>query len=68
MANIGRKLKSILTKAGKIGSEECDALLAQAVTEKKHFSELLIAKRVISEPELLSLIAKSANLPPVDLE
>jgi type IV pilus assembly protein PilB len=68
MTSFSRKLKSILTKANKLKAEDCDLLIVQATKEGKALSELLLHKKVVTETELLSLIARDANMPPVDLD
>jgi len=67
MIQFAKKLKNILVKAGKLESDQANELIAAAQKEEKSFTQLLVQNGVIGEPELLSLIGKAANVPPVDL-
>ncbi len=68
MIQFTRKLRAILERAGKIDGERADALVSQARSEKRPFSEVLIKNGVVSEGELLALIAGAANVPPINLD
>jgi type IV pilus assembly protein PilB len=67
MSQLGKKLKGLLEKAGKLDAETADALLAEAQSSNRPFSELLVKKGVASEPEILALVSRAANIPPIDL-
>ncbi|MBK8096467.1 MAG: Flp pilus assembly complex ATPase component TadA [Planctomycetes bacterium] len=67
MTQFAKKLRGILEKAGKLDAATGETLLAQSVTEKRPFTEVLVKKGVASEHELIVLIAKAANIPPIDL-
>jgi type IV pilus assembly protein PilB len=67
MTQFAKKLRGILEKAGKLDAAAGDALLAEAAAQKRPFTEVLVKKGVATEQELLALIAKAANIPPIDL-
>ncbi|MHC4515299.1 MAG: GspE/PulE family protein [Planctomycetota bacterium] len=67
MIQFAKKLKNILVKAGKLESEQANELIAAAQEENRSFTDLLVQNSVISQPDLLALIGKAANIPPVDL-
>ncbi len=67
MSQFAKKLRGILEKAGKLDAATGDTLLAEAQSQKRPFTEVLVKKGVATEHELLALIAKAANVPPIDL-
>ena len=67
MTQFAKKLRAILEKAGKLEGGSGDTLLAEAQTQKRPFTEILVKKGVATEQELVALIAKAANIPPIDL-
>jgi type IV pilus assembly protein PilB len=67
MSQFGKKLRGILEKAGKLEEGSGDLLLAEAQAQKRPFTEVLVKRGVATETELVALIAKSANIPPIDL-
>jgi type IV pilus assembly protein PilB len=67
MTQFAKKLRGILEKAGKFDGPTGDALLAEALAQKRPFTEVLVKKGLATEPELLALIARAANIPPIDL-
>ncbi|MHC4079344.1 MAG: GspE/PulE/PilB domain-containing protein, partial [Planctomycetota bacterium] len=67
MIQFAKKLKNILVKAGKLESEQANELIAAAQEENRSFTDLLVQNSVISQSDLLALIGKAANIPPVDL-
>ncbi len=67
MTQFAKKLRGILEKAGKLDTATGDALLAEAQSQKRPFTEVLVKKGVATEHELIALIAKAANIPPIDL-
>lgn len=68
MSQFAKKLKGILEKAGKLEAERGEALVARAQAESRPLTELVIKEGVVGEAELLGLISRAANLPPIDLE
>ncbi len=68
MIQFARKLKVILEKAGKLTTEQGDELLQEARRDKRPLSEIAVKKGVVSEPELLALVAAAANVAPIDLD
>ena len=67
MTQFAKKLRGILEKAGKLDGPTGDALLAEAAAQKRPFTEVLVKKAIVTAPELLALIAKAANIVPIDL-
>ena len=67
MTQFAKKLRGILEKAGKLDGPTGDTLLAESQAQKRPFTEVLVKKGVASEAELVALIAKAANIPPIDL-
>jgi len=67
MIQFAKKVRGILVKAGRLEEGQAGALLDEAVKTKTSFTEVLVKKEVISEPELLSYIGRAANIPPIDL-
>lgn len=67
MSQFGRKLRTILEKAGKLEAGAGGTLLAEAQSSQRPFTEVLVKKGIASEQELVALIAKAANIPPIDL-
>jgi type IV pilus assembly protein PilB len=67
MTQFAKKLRGILEKAGKLDTATGDTLLAEAQAQKRPFTEVLVKKGVATEHELVALIAKAANIPPIDL-
>lgn len=67
MIQFAKKVRTILEKAGKVEPEVGDELVAESHSEKRPLTELVVKKGLVSERELLCLIAQSANIPPIDL-
>jgi type IV pilus assembly protein PilB len=67
MIQFAKKVRAILEKAGTIDAETGEALLAEAQSEKRPLTELVVNKGLASEHDLLCLIAQSANIPPIDI-
>ena len=67
MSQFGKKLRGIHEKAGKLDAATGQALLVEAQAAKRPFTEVLVKKGVATEQELVALIAKAANIPPIDL-
>ena len=67
MTQFAKKLKAILAKAGKVSAADCDTLLTEAQAEQKPFTEVVVKKGICTQPELVALISKAANIPPIDL-
>src|SRR5690606_7409239 len=44
-----------------------DALLAEAQSNRQSLTEVCVKKGVATEQELLAMIARAANVPPIDL-
>jgi len=67
MSQFAKKLRGILEKAGKLDGPTGDTLIAESQAQKRPFTEVLVKKGVATEAELVALIAKAANIPPIDL-
>ncbi len=67
MNQFGKKLRGILEKVGKLDAATGEALLAEAASQKRPFTEILVKKGISTEQELIALISKAANIPPIDL-
>lgn len=67
MASFDKKLGSILVKAGCATKERIEEILGQAQQTDKKLVDLLVQDKVITENDLLGVIASAANIPPVDL-
>ena len=67
MTQFAKKLRGILEKAGKLDGPTGEALLAEAAAQKRPFTEVLVKKAIVTVPDLLALIAKAANIVPIDL-
>jgi len=62
-----RRLKSILTKAGLVDDAICDAAQATADREDRSLASMLIEEGNVNERQLIGVVARQMNLPPVDL-
>ena len=67
MIQLQKKLRAILEKAGKLDAEAGEALVTESQRDKRPLTELIVKKGVCTEPELLALLARAANVPPIDL-
>ncbi|MCA8953402.1 MAG: Flp pilus assembly complex ATPase component TadA [Planctomycetes bacterium] len=67
MSQLDKKLRGLLEKAGKLEGDAGTELLAEARKQGRPFTEILVKKGVAKEPELLAMMARAANLPPIDL-
>jgi len=67
MSQFAKKLRGILEKSGKLDGPTGETLLAEALAQKRPFTEVLVKKGVATEQELVALIAKAANVAPIDL-
>jgi len=67
MTQFAKKLRAILEKAGKLDGPTADALVAEAQANRQSLTAVCVQKGVATEQELLALIARAANVPPIDL-
>jgi len=67
MIQFAKKVRAILERSGKVNAEQADALLAEATAEKRSLTEIAVGKGIVSESEILCMIAKAANIAPIDL-
>ncbi|MFA5794367.1 MAG: ATPase, T2SS/T4P/T4SS family [Candidatus Brocadiia bacterium] len=63
-----KKINSILLKNKAINQEKSDELLGIAAKENKPFIEVVLDKKVVDEPTLLSFISYEVKLPPIIIE
>ncbi|MHC5066680.1 MAG: GspE/PulE/PilB domain-containing protein, partial [Planctomycetota bacterium] len=68
MIQFARKLKGIIEKAGMVDAATADALLLEAQRERRPLTEVIVKKGLASENDLLALVGKAANTPPIDLD
>ncbi|MBZ0150141.1 MAG: Flp pilus assembly complex ATPase component TadA [Planctomycetes bacterium] len=67
MSQFAKKLRGLLEKAGKLDAATGDTLVAEAQSQRRPFTEVLVKKGIATESELVAVIAKAANIPPIDL-
>ncbi|MBM3972822.1 MAG: type II secretion system protein GspE [Planctomycetes bacterium] len=67
MSQFAKKLRGILEKAGRFDAATGDTLVAESIAQKRPFTEVLVQRGVATEHELVALIARAANVPPIDL-
>jgi type IV pilus assembly protein PilB len=67
MSQFAKKLRTILEKGAKVDVEAIDAAIADAQRDNKPLTEILVQKGLASEQELVALIGRAANIPPIDL-
>nr|MBP8300064.1 hypothetical protein [Planctomycetota bacterium] len=67
MTQFAKKLRGILEKAGRLDAATGETLMGEAQSQKRPFTEVLVKKGIATEAELIALIAKAANIPPIDL-
>ncbi len=68
MIQFARKLRGIIEKAGMVDAATADALLLEAQRERRPLTEVIVKKGLASENDLLALVGKAANTPPIDLD
>ena len=67
MSQFAKKLRGILEKAGRLDAATGDTLVAESGAQKRPFTEVLVQRGGATEHELVALIARAANVPPIDL-
>jgi len=67
-ATLDRKLRSLLLKSGRLDDAKLNEAQQQAEKDKLPLTAILTSKDLVSEKEIIGLIAKHINLPPIDLE
>jgi type IV pilus assembly protein PilB len=67
MSQFAKKLRGILEKAGRFDAATGETLLAESIAQKRPFTEVLVQRGIATERELLAVIARAANVPPIDL-
>jgi type IV pilus assembly protein PilB len=67
-ATLDRKLRSILLKTGRVEEDSLTSAVQQAEKDKSSLTAVLTNQDLISEKEIIGLIAREINQPPIDLE
>ena len=67
-ATLDRKLRSILVRDGRVSEEALNSAIAQAEKDRQPLTTILASKKLISEKQIIGIIAREINLPPIDLE
>ena len=67
MSQFAKKLRTILEKAGKCDAEGASTLLAEAQESGRPLTEVVVKKGVCTDGELMALICRAANTPPISL-
>ncbi len=67
MTQFAKKFRIILEKAGKITAEQGEALLADALQQKRPVTEVAVKNGIVEMPEMLALIGRAANIAPINL-
>jgi len=67
-ATIDRKLRSILLRDGRVNEEALNSAMAQAEKDRQPLTTILASKKLMSEKQIIGIIAREINLPPIDLE
>ena len=62
-----RKLRTILVGAGVLSEADASNHAEAAARESRPFASVLVGAGVLSERDLIGHVARSANLPPIDL-
>ena len=68
MIQYDRKLRAILQKSGLVDEERAAALVEKARADDRSLTEIIIRDEVATESQLLALVARAANIPPIDLD
>jgi type IV pilus assembly protein PilB len=68
MIQFERKLRAVLQKAGLLDDAKADALIAKAQSERRSLTEVVIRENVATESQVLAVMARAANIPPLDLD
>ncbi|MEZ5963398.1 MAG: ATPase, T2SS/T4P/T4SS family [Planctomycetota bacterium] len=67
MIQFAKKFRAILEKAGKVTSEQGEALVNDAHQQKRPITEVAVKAGVIDYGEMLALVGRAANIPPINL-
>lgn len=67
MSQFAKKVRTILEKAGKCDAETASTLLAEAQESGRPLTEVVVKKGVCTDGELMALICRAANTPPISL-
>jgi len=67
MIQFAKKVRAILEKAGKLKPEQGEQLVAEAQQHKRPITEVAVKNGIVDAAELLALIGRAANIPPINL-
>lgn len=67
MIQFAKKFRTILEKAGKVTTEQGEALMVEAHQQKRPITEVAVKNGVVQPGEMLALIGRAANIPPINL-
>jgi type IV pilus assembly protein PilB len=63
-----RRIRSLLERSGRLKAEQLDQAAEIAVREKTPLAQVVTEKNLISERDFAGMLAKEANIPPMDLD
>jgi type IV pilus assembly protein PilB len=63
-----RRIRALLERSGKLKSEQLEQAAELAARERAPLAHVVTEKNMISEREFAGLLAREANLPPLDLD
>jgi type IV pilus assembly protein PilB len=63
-----RRIRAMLERSGKVPADRLEAALETAAKEKVPLAQVVTEKNLVGEREFAGLLAREANLPPLDLE
>jgi type IV pilus assembly protein PilB len=63
-----RRIRSLLERSGRLKSEQLDQAAEFASREKAPLAQIVTDKNLMSEHDFAGLLAREANLPPLDLD
>jgi type IV pilus assembly protein PilB len=63
-----RRIRSLLERSGRLKSEQLDQIAEIAAREKAPLAQIITEKNLLTEREFAGLLAREANLPPLDLD
>jgi type IV pilus assembly protein PilB len=68
LLSFDRRIRSLLERSGRLKSEQLDQVAEIATREKAPLAQIVTDKNLLSEREFATLLAREANLPPLDLD
>ena len=67
MARFDRRLRTILVKRNLMTEEQVESAQSAAKEEGKELSTILLEKEYVQEKELIAVVAREMNIPPIDV-